>query len=39
VFVSRGIVAIVYGSRKKLDRISVGQVWRPSPAASAPAKS
>jgi len=28
VFVSRGIVAIIYGSRKKLDRISIGQVWR-----------
>jgi preprotein translocase subunit SecD len=29
VFVSRGIVALVYGNRKKLDRISIGQVWRP----------
>jgi preprotein translocase subunit SecD len=29
VFVSRGIVAMIYGSRKKLDRISIGQVWRP----------
>jgi preprotein translocase subunit SecD len=29
VFVSRGIVALVYGGRKKLDRISIGQVWRP----------
>ena len=29
VFVSRGIVALIYGSRKKLDRISIGQVWRP----------
>src|SRR4051812_29512615 len=29
VFVSRGLVAILYGSRKKLDRISIGQVWRP----------
>ncbi len=29
VFVSRGIVAIVYGGRKKLDRISIGQVWKP----------
>jgi preprotein translocase subunit SecD len=29
VFVSRGIVAMIYGSRKKLDKISIGQVWRP----------
>jgi preprotein translocase subunit SecD len=32
VFVSRGIVALIYGSRKKLDRISIGQVWRPDAA-------
>jgi preprotein translocase subunit SecD len=30
VFVSRGIVALVYGGRKKLDKISIGQVWRPA---------
>jgi preprotein translocase subunit SecD len=30
VFVSRGIVNLVYGNRKKLDRISIGQVWRPA---------
>jgi preprotein translocase subunit SecD len=35
VVVSRGIVNLVYGSRKKLDRISIGQVWRP--AATTPA--
>jgi preprotein translocase subunit SecD len=29
VFVSRGLVALVYGGRKKLDRISIGQVWKP----------
>jgi preprotein translocase subunit SecD len=29
VFVSRGIVALIYGGRKKLDKISIGQVWRP----------
>ena len=29
VFVSRGIVALIYGSRKKLDHISIGQVWKP----------
>jgi preprotein translocase subunit SecD len=33
VFVSRGIVALIYGNRKKLDRISIGQVWRPEAAA------
>jgi preprotein translocase subunit SecD len=37
VLVSRGIVNLVYGSRKKLDKISIGQVWRPSPSPS-PAK-
>ena len=35
VFVSRGIVALIYGGRKKLDRISIGQVWRPPKAARA----
>jgi len=30
VFVSRGLVAIVYGGRKKLDKISIGQVWKPA---------
>ena len=38
VFISRGIVAIIYGSRKKLERISIGQVWRPKAATGAPAK-
>jgi preprotein translocase subunit SecD len=28
VFFSRGLVALVYGGRKKLDGISIGQVWR-----------
>ncbi|HTQ01469.1 MAG TPA: protein translocase subunit SecD [Casimicrobiaceae bacterium] len=37
VFVSRGIVAIVYGSRKKLERISIGQVWRPGNTTPPPA--
>ena len=41
VFVSRGIVALVYGSRKKLDHISIGQVWKPKAdvPASVPVKS
>jgi preprotein translocase subunit SecD len=30
VFVSRGIVSVIYGHRKKLEKISVGQVWKPS---------
>ena len=39
VFVSRGIVALIYGSRKKLDRISIGQVWKPqAPPPAAPTK-
>jgi preprotein translocase subunit SecD len=29
VFVSRAIVNLVYGSRKKLQAISVGQIWKP----------
>jgi preprotein translocase subunit SecD len=29
VMVSRGIVNLVYGGRRKLDRISIGQVWKP----------
>jgi preprotein translocase subunit SecD len=34
VFVSRGIVNLIYGGRKKLDKISIGQVWRPSTAGT-----
>jgi preprotein translocase subunit SecD len=34
VFVSRGFVSVIYGSRKKLSSISIGQVWKPQ---SAPA--
>jgi preprotein translocase subunit SecD len=37
VFVSRGIVAMIYGSRKKLDRISIGQVWKPGNTTTPPA--
>ena len=37
VVVSRGMVNLVYGSRRKLTSISIGQVWRPD-AADAPAK-
>jgi len=34
VFISRGIVALIYGSRRKLEHISVGQAWHPEPEAS-----
>jgi preprotein translocase subunit SecD len=30
VFVSRGIVNLVYGNRRKLDKISIGQIWKPA---------
>ena len=33
VFVSRGIVNLIYGSRKHLAKISIGQVWQPEAAA------
>ncbi len=29
VFVSRGVVNLWYGRRKKLNSISIGQIWRP----------
>jgi len=38
VFVSRGIVNLIYGGRKKLDKISIGQVWRPAAGGGVPAK-
>jgi preprotein translocase subunit SecD len=38
VFVSRGIVNLIYGGRKHLSRISIGQVWRPTTTAGMPAK-
>jgi preprotein translocase subunit SecD len=34
VFISRGIVALIYGSRRKLEHISVGQAWHPTPDAA-----
>jgi len=30
VFVSRGVVNLIYGRKKRLDKISIGQVWRPA---------
>jgi preprotein translocase subunit SecD len=44
VFLSRGIVNLFYGNRRKLDKISIGQVWVPTDkggkktSASAPAR-
>jgi preprotein translocase subunit SecD len=38
VFVSRGIVNLIYGGRKHLSKISIGQVWRPTATAGVPAK-
>ncbi len=35
VFVSRGIVNLIYGGRKHLSKISIGQVWRPAAVAGA----
>src|SRR5205823_4884020 len=32
VFVSRGMVAVIYGGRKRLEKISIGQVWKPTAA-------
>ena len=29
VVVSRGLANLVYGSRRKLEKVSIGQVWRP----------
>ena len=34
VYVSRGIVNLYYGTRKKLTAISVGQVWKPGTATA-----
>ncbi len=30
VVVSRGIVNLYYGSRRRLEKVSIGQVWKPS---------
>ena len=35
VFVSRGVVNLIYGGRKHLAKVSIGQVWRPTAAAAA----
>jgi preprotein translocase subunit SecD len=33
VFFSRGLVNLWYGRQKKLQSVSIGQVWKPAPAA------
>src|SRR5206468_11647218 len=38
VFFSRGIVNLIYGNQKKLEKISIGQVWKPAAATPAPVK-
>ena len=30
VMLSRGIVNLYYGSRRKLDKLSIGQIWKPA---------
>jgi preprotein translocase subunit SecD len=37
VFFARGIVNLVYGARKKLEKISIGTVWRPDEVVTKPA--
>ena len=36
VFFSRGIVNLVYGTKKKLEKISIGTVWRPDSVVTSP---
>ena len=33
VVVSRALVNLIYGNRKKLDKLSIGQIWKPGNAA------
>jgi preprotein translocase subunit SecD len=37
VFFSRGIVNLVYGAKKKLEKISIGTIWRPDSVITTPA--
>jgi preprotein translocase subunit SecD len=30
VFVSRGVVNLWYGRKKKLNSVSIGQIWKPT---------
>jgi len=31
VFFSRGLVNLWYGRQKRLQKVSIGQVWKPTP--------
>jgi preprotein translocase subunit SecD len=35
VFVSRGMVNLLYGSRRRLQSVSIGQIWRPAASGQA----
>jgi preprotein translocase subunit SecD len=35
VMVSRALVNLIYGSRRRLETVSIGQVWRPATSAKA----
>ena len=35
VFFSRGLVNFWYGRKKKLQKVSIGQVWKPAASAGA----
>jgi preprotein translocase subunit SecD len=35
VFVSRGMVNLLYGSRRRLQSVAIGQIWRPAAGGSA----
>ncbi len=35
VFVSRGMVNLLYGSRRRLQSVAIGQIWRPSASGAA----
>jgi preprotein translocase subunit SecD len=30
VMVSRAMVNLIYGGRRRLERVSIGQVWKPA---------
>ncbi len=34
VFISRGVINLIYGSRRRLQSIAIGQVWRPDAATT-----
>jgi preprotein translocase subunit SecD len=35
VFVSRGLVNLIYGRKKKLAKVAIGQIWTPGTTAKA----